>query len=122
MADTKNTAKPSLDLSSLVPVAAEVPKVARERKHKDNPFVAWLAASYENDGAGQSVNVPDENVGEIEYLIRLAAQDLGIGSRVVKQPAEDEKGKAIKGQTTIIYAGKDRKVRKADADTAEPTA
>jgi len=102
---TKNT--PKLNLESLTAVEAEVPKQTRERKHADNPFTAWLAESYES-GKGRSVTIPNANATEVEYLIRRASNDLGIGARVVKQ-----ENKPRKGQTTVLFQGKARKQRKS---------
>jgi hypothetical protein len=115
MAETKNT-KPALDLSTLAPQDAEVPSQQRERKHKDNPFVQWLADSYANQ-TGKSVTVPAANAGEVEYLIRRAADELGIGARVVVQNSKGETldkdaRKSAKGNLTVLFAGKDRKARK----------
>lgn len=108
---TKTDSKP-LDLSALTVAEADVPKQTRERKHKDNPFEAWLAESYES-GTGRAVAVPTANASEVEYLIRRASNDLGIGARVVK--VEDS---PRKGHTTIKFQGKERKQRKTTADAA----
>lgn len=116
MAPKTDTNKPALDLSALVPVEAEVPKMQRERKHRDNPFTAWLAESFEQ-GTGKSVTVPNANVGEVEYLIRRAADDLNIGARVVK--TEDS---PKKGQTTVVFAGKERKTRRTSEQVAADNA
>lgn len=123
MAKNSTATRPALDLSTLAPVNAEVPSQQRERRVKDNPFVAWLADSFENK-TGKSVTVPAANVGEVEYLIRRAADELKIGARVVVQ---DSKGNTLdkdakrnaKGNLTVLFAGKDRKTRKPkDAATA----
>lgn len=114
----------ALDISTLAPVSAELPKVTREQR--DNPFTAWLATSYENDNAGQKVTVPAANVAEVTYLIRKAAGDLGIGSRVVVQ----QKGKTLdrdavktaKGNCDVLFAAKERKQRKATEATEQPAA
>lgn len=119
MAENKNT-KPALDLTSLVPTDAEVPATQRERKHRDNPFVAWLADSYEHS-TGKSVTVPAANVGEVEYLIRRAADEIGCGARVVVQNSKGETldkdaKKSAKGNLTVLFMGKDRKSRKSSTD------
>ena len=89
----------------------------RERKHRDNPFVAWLAESYDK-GTGKSVTVPAANVGEVQYLIRRAADEIGCGSRVVVQNSKGETldrdaQKSAKGNLTVLFQGKDRKTRKS---------
>lgn len=117
MAQT-DTKRPALDLSSLAPQAAELPKVEREKR--DNPFTTWLATSYENDGAGQKVTVPAANASEVEYLIRRAANELGIGSRVVVQQKgktlDKDERKNARGNVDVLFAAKDRKQRKQNAD------
>jgi hypothetical protein len=125
MADTKNT-KPALDLAALVPTDAEVPTMQRERKHRDNPFVAWLSESYSTE-TGKSVTVPAANVGELEYLIRRASDDLGIGARVVVQNSKGETldkdaRKNAKGNLTVLFAGKDRKTRRTAEQVAAESA
>lgn len=120
---TKNTTRkaPALDLSTLAPTAAELPK--QERQHRDNPFVAWLTESFENDNAGRKVTVPAANVSEVEYLIRKAAQDLNIGSRVVVQKngktLDKDARKSATGSVDVLFSAKNRKQRKAkDTDSA----
>lgn len=111
---TSKPAAPALDLSALAPVDAEVPTTTRERKHKDNPFLAWLAESFEKK-IGKAVTVPKANVGEVEYLIRAASNELGIGARVVKSEPKA-------GKVTITFAGQTRKNRKTKAEKAAEAA
>lgn len=122
MPKNTDTTKPALDLTALAPVDAEVPAMQRERKHRDNPFVAWLAESYEK-GTGKSVTVPAANVSEVEYLIRRAADDIGCGARVVVQNAKGETldkdaKKSARGNLTVLFMGKDRKTRKSAGATS----
>lgn len=69
--------------------AVELPKVnrtgggGRERAVQDNPFVQTLQDSYQTD-MGKAVTVPARHAVKTEYLIRQAAEDLGIGVRVVR--------------------------------------
>lgn len=107
-------------LSGLTATTAELPKSAggRGRKVKDNPFTAWVSESYA-DGQGRSVTVPGANAKEACYLIRSAADDLGLGVRVValnskgaKLSADDVKGLAEKNSTAqvkIMFQGKDKR-------------
>lgn len=132
---TKDKPKtPELDLSKLAPVAAELPKVSRDKR--DNPFTPWLRESNDGrdagkEGKGKRVTVPAVNVGEVEYLIRKAATELGIGARVVIQNTKGEtvtkdqtKGIAAKNraaQVHVLFSAKDRKSRKTkDTDAAAP--
>lgn len=125
MADTAKTTTrkaPALDLTALVPTEAVVPKSTRETKHRDNPFVQWLAESFESS-TGKSVTVPAANAGEVEYLIRRAADELSIGARVVVQDGkgntlDKDARKAHKGNVTVLFMGKARKARKAKDATA----
>jgi hypothetical protein len=55
----------------------------RSRAVQDNPFVPWLSESHQT-GKGKSVTVPANQAVRTEYLIRQAAEDLGIGVRVVR--------------------------------------
>ena len=107
MADTKNTKAPALDFASLTVEDADRPKVTRNRKTQDNPFLPLLAETYENK-TGKAVTVPSANAGQVKYLIRAAADELGIGSSL---RADEDTPK--KGQTRITFAGKDRKARKS---------
>lgn len=110
--------KAALDLSTLAPETVDLPAVQRERAHRDNPFVQWLAETYES-GTGRKVTVPAANRSEVEYLIRRAADELGIGARVVVQNSKGEtlsnndSKKAARGNVTVMFQGKQRKARKA---------
>lgn len=107
-------------LTGLSAETAELPKAegGRGRKVKDNPFTNWVRESY-SDGAGRSVTVPGANAKEACYLIRSAANDLGLGVRVV---VTDSKGKKLdaatvashaengsKAQVKVLFQGKDKR-------------
>lgn len=107
-------------LSGLKAETAELPKAegGRGRKVKDNPFTAWVSDSYA-DGKGRSVTVPGANVKEAAYLIRSAADDLGLGVRVVAQNSKgvkltveqikDMAEKNSTAQVKILFQGKDKR-------------
>lgn len=121
---------PALDLSALAISEADVPKQQRERAVKDNPFLPALTESYETD-TGRQVQVPAQNTRQVIYLIRQAANDLGIGARIVVQNSKGETVEqkkdslnALRGRVTVLFAGKDRKRRRdaeEDAEEAEET-
>jgi len=107
-------------LTGLSAETAELPKAegGRGRKVKDNPFTNWVRESY-SDGKGRSVTVPGGNAKEACYLIRSAANDLGLGVRVV---VTDSKGKKLdaatvadlaekesKAQTKVMFQGKEKR-------------
>lgn len=107
-------------LSGLTAETAELPKSegGRGRKVKDNPFTAWVRESYA-DGKGRSVTVPGANAKEACYLIRTAANDLGLGVRVVvtdsKGNKQDAKAvaelseKGSKAQFKVLFQGKEKR-------------
>jgi len=107
-------------LSGLSAAPAELPKAegGRGRKVKDNPFVAWVRESYA-DGTGRQVVVPGANAKEAAYLIRSAANDLGLGVRVVVQDSKGNKldaktvaglaEKGSKANVTVLFQGKDKR-------------
>lgn len=121
-------------LSGLTAETAELP--AREgggrgRKVKDNPFTPWVSESYA-DGTGRSVTVPGENVKEAAYLIRSAANDLGLGVRIVitdgkgnKLSTEDVNKLAeskSKNKVRVLFQGKDKRKYERKQNTAENAA
>jgi hypothetical protein len=107
-------------LSGLSVETAELPKGegGRGRKVKDNPFTQWVSDSYATE-SGRSVTVPGANVKEAAYLIRQAAQDLGLGVRVVALNSKGDKldvktiqEMAEKGSTAkvkVMFQGKDKR-------------
>lgn len=114
-------------LGNLQAEETELPKRSatgggRARAVQDNPFVAWVSESY-SDGKGRSVTVPAEHAVKTEYLIRQAAEDLGLGVRVVRLvDGEQVEKSAIKdlhkkknvkvqfqGQTKRAYSPRKRK-------------
>jgi len=112
------TPAPAFDVSALSIQEAELPANTRERKVKDNPFVPALTESYEQE-TGRQVTVPAQNTQQVLYLIRQAANDLGIGARIVVQnnkgeTVEQRKDalKALRGNVTVKFAGKDRTQRR----------
>jgi hypothetical protein len=125
-----NTA-PAFDFSAVKVEEADLPKngAGRNRRHAVNPFTEVLAASYEafkaNGNAGRQIKVPGKQVSEAVYLIRQAADDLRIGSRVILRNAKNEpvEAKDVKNSTalvTVLFSGKDRKQKKDAAATATP--
>lgn len=81
-------------LSNLSAEETELPEIkragggnGRERKVQDNPFLGWLGETWDADTqtskAGKAVTVKAGQARKTEYLIRQAAQDLGLGVRVV---------------------------------------
>lgn len=121
-------------LSGLSAAPAELPKAegGRDRKVKDNPFTNWVRESY-NDGQGRSVTVSGANAKEACYLIRSAANDLGLGVRVVAQNSKGDKldaktvaDMAEKGSTAkvkILFQGKEKRqyTPRGSAPVAEST-
>jgi len=107
-------------LTGLSAAPAELPKAegGRSRKVKDNPFTAWVRESYA-DGNGRSVTVPGENVKEAVYLVRSAANDLGLGIRVVVTDSKGNKldaakilelsEKGSKAQVKVLFQGQDKR-------------
>lgn len=123
----------SFDFSAVSVAEAEMPKsgAGRPRKTENNPFTEVLAQSYEafkaGGNAGRQIKVPGANVGEAVYLIRQAADDLKIGSRVLIRDgkgqtvtAKDAKDKAPRAQHTVLFSAKDRKKRAEDALSEAP--
>lgn len=135
----------TLNLSALTAEDTEIAKVARQSKSADSPFVQWLTESQAQE-TGKAVTVPGSQVREVVYLIRAAANHLGIGSRVVvlnrkgevvsSEPSDEigENGKpkvvqpaTIAGRSprqmfTVQFAAKARRKSKdATEDTAEDT-
>jgi hypothetical protein len=106
---TKATA-PALDLSAVTVEDAALPAITRQRNAKDNPMLAHLRASMENNGAGKAITVPTANAKEVVYLIRSASNRLGCGARVVTT----EKGK----NTQIAFGATKRRARKTKAEKA----
>lgn len=104
-----------LDFGSLSVADASVPAVTRTRKYRDNPFVAHLQASQENDNSGKAVTVPAENVTEVKYLVRQASNDLNCGARIVEQENGD-------GTVTVLFAAKTRRQRRTKEEMAEAAA
>jgi hypothetical protein len=85
----------------------------RERAVQDNPFVGWLSETWDAETltskAGKAVTVKASQARKTEYLIRQAAQDLGLGVRVVHM-VDGKEIKVRKG------AGEE----KAELDTLHP--
>lgn len=107
-------------LTGLSAAPAELPKSegGRGRKVKDNPFTAWVRESYA-DGNGRQVELNGANAKEACYLIRQAAQDLGLGVRVVvlnskgvKLDAKSVADMADKNSTAkvrVMFQGKEKR-------------
>lgn len=108
----------------------ELPAITRDRGTGFNPFKQMLADSYA-DNKGRQVVIPAEAVAEAQRLIRRAADQLKIGSRIVidngkkdfkctpdivKEWAE----KKSKAQITVKFQAQDRRERKARAKKETP--
>lgn len=120
------------DFSAVAVEEAEMPKTAagRNRKHDVNPFTEVLAASYEaftrGANAGRQITVPGTKSGEAVYLIRQAADDLGIGARVILRNAKGETltpkdAKASRGNVTVLFSGKNRKQKRDETPEGTET-
>lgn len=81
----------------------------RNRKYADNPFRDHVNQSY-HTGTGRSVTVPKKQVGEVVYLIRQAAADLGLGVRIVHMGA---KGDTVLSKEDLDKASDSRMIRVA---------
>lgn len=133
----------SFDFSALSATDATVPTSTRAAK-RDNPFGAWLKESYDK-GTGKAVTVPAANVAETVYLIRQAANELNIGSRVVLQDSKGnvlttdrvgmdkdgkggkivvvkEDGTEFRSNVKVLFAGKNRKQRRTTEQAAPVSA
>jgi hypothetical protein len=127
MAASKATAPkaPAFDASALTVQDAELPKQTRSGNAGPNPFLPVLTASKDHGNAGKSVNVPAGNVGQVQYLIRRAAADLGVGSRIVLRNSKGDtldkaalKSMPKTAQVTVLFASKARKQSRKGAATA----
>lgn len=99
------------DFSALAPVKTEMParQGGRTRTVQDNPFIPWVQESY-SEKTGRAVEVPNEMVKKTEYLIRQAAEDLGIGVRVVMSLDKEAREKAPKNKKVrISFQGQDKR-------------
>jgi hypothetical protein len=117
------------DFSSLSAEVTELPKRegGRTRKIQNNPFLPWVQESY-STGTGRAVEVPNEHVKRTEYLIRQAAEDLGIGVRVVMSLDKEARDKAPKNKKVrVSFQGQEkrkyepRKRKNSSADTVPET-
>jgi hypothetical protein len=81
----------------------------RKRQTADNPFMAHVKDSYEYDDA-RAVTVDNGNAKRVVALIRRAADAHGVGVSI----HEEINGDA----TTITFAARERRARKAKDDTA----
>lgn len=102
-------APPALDFSTLTVEDAAAP--TRSVTRQDNPFMKPMEESAANrtpgvkgawKGAGKAVTVPNANVTQVKNYIRYAANDLGVGSAIVEEPAG-------KGMTKVTFCAKSRK-------------
>lgn len=117
-------------LAGLSVETAELPArtSGRGRKVKDNPFTAWVADSY-GDKTGRSVPVPVANVKDVQYLIRAAAADLGIGVRIVVVDARgntvknEELTKLVENKSTktvkVMFQGQEKRKYEKKTETVE---
>lgn len=127
-------------LESLKAEETALPKITRagdsngrERAVQNNPFVGWLTESKEKE-IGKQVAVPARQWKQTVYLIRQAAEDLGIGVRIVNMVdgVQEKDRKALlalngnKRVTVLFQAQKKKKysprTRKAGAVTVTQTA
>lgn len=127
-AEPKNARKPRKaavkvdDVSILSEVGAvsvsDVPREARTRGTRNNPFDEHLRISYEANDEGQDVyrqvKVKSDQVDAVKALIRGAANFHDIGSKILK---EDDHGD---GTATVWFRAQERRVkgpRKPKTDT-----
>lgn len=122
-AAAKSTAAaPAFDLSSLSVADATMPKGSRSSVTTNSPFPAFMQDSKDR-GVGKSVTVPASQVKRVVYLIRAAANDMQIGSRIVTQDTngatldKDALAALIKSNpnasVVVLFAAKNRKQRKS---------
>lgn len=118
------------DASALAPESADDGAFASAAS-KDNPAVAWLRASYEEDTAKQ-VKVPANQARTVHNMLHNAAKTLNVGCAVrlsfdgKTHTVSKETWEAVKAlggrQVTVIFRGKDRVSRprknKSDAPSA----
>jgi len=98
-------------LNGLSVTETELPKRegGRQRKIQDNPFVPWVQESY-NTRTGRAVEVPNEHVKKTEYLIRQAAEDLGLGVRIVFSLDKEAREKAPKNKKVrVSFQGQEKR-------------
>lgn len=100
----------------------------RTRKYTENPFLAWVGDSYQSK-TGRSVTVPKSQLSDVQYLIRAAASDLGIGVRIVVTGAKGEQldREAIKKSADtrnikVAFQGQEKRKYEKKATQDTPTA
>lgn len=124
MAEAANT---GFDFSALSVETAELPPRAggREKKFRDNPFTTVLRESFDTK-TGRKVEVPKAQLKDLEYLLRSAATELGIGVRIVKSLTGEALEKAANNKKiTVQFQGQKKKQytkRNAEETPAPETA
>jgi hypothetical protein len=121
------------DFANLTPEVAELPKregggrTASELV-KNNPFRKFVSDTYNEEGStGMAVTVPKSQLKTTQRLIRKAAEDLGIGVRIVTTPksaeelnklGDDKPVKVLfKGQKKKKFATRKRQGEKWETNT-----
>jgi hypothetical protein len=114
---------------NLTAEVAELPKRAggKPKKTENNPFLAMVGDSYTTN-TGRSVTVPNAKVKDAVYLIRHAANELGLGVRVVVSLTKEQRENAPKNKNVkILFQGQPKRKysprkSKAPAEGAPATA
>jgi hypothetical protein len=120
------------DVNSLSITEATLPERTNGRtaKYETNPFESVLQGSWDafqrDENAGRQVKVPKSQFGDVRYLIRKAAEKLGIGVRIVTNPTGEvlEKASDNKVVTVLFQAQKKRNYegKKKNSGEAEKSA
>jgi hypothetical protein len=111
------------DFSSLTAEETTLPAAGggKTREIQDNPFVKFVQESY-NTKTGRAVTVPNEMVKKTEYLIRQAAEDLGIGVRIAYSLDKEAREKAPKNKNVkVMFQGKEKRKYAPRKNKAEVT-
>lgn len=104
------------DFSALSAAPAELPKREGGKPPivQNNPFVDWVQQSYADfkagKPAGRKVTVPNEQVKRTMYLIRQAAEKLGVGVRIVCSLDDEARKKAARNKNVdVMFQGKEKR-------------
>lgn len=114
--DRTRTTKPAIDYSQLTAEDAAPVKGQRSHLLEGTPFVGWLRESYDAFQAGspkgKAVTVPEAAAKQTTYLIRMAAQEVGCGVRVL---VDEPQG----GRVRITFQAKAKRAKLTDEQRAQ---